>query len=190
MPRSQSDLSNTAIRIFLQNVGSFYDAERGFEPFKPNARQKQEVYAFFNSCCAYCGVPLDPDLSTLDHLIPLNRTALGLHAWGNVVACCRHCNKDKHHKNWMDFLTIKAGPKARSRRNRILAFVAHYRYKPELGLHAIAQNLYEDVGEVGMTLLRLRFRQAQEIIRNITTPAPKAQKTTRRQEPRRNSLKG
>lgn len=169
MPRSQSDLSNTAIRIFLQNVGSFYDTERGFEPFKPNVKQKLKVYEFFDSRCAYCGVLLDLDLSTLDHLIPLNRTALGLHAWGNVVACCRHCNKEKHFNNRLEFLTIKAGRRAKQRRDRILAFVEHYRYRPELGLHAIAQNLYEDVGEVGMTLLRLRFRQAQEIIRAITT---------------------
>jgi hypothetical protein len=168
MPRSQSDLSNTAIRIFLQDVGRFYDTERGFEPFKPTARQKQEVHEYFNGCCAYCGASLDPDSATLDHLIPLNRTALGLHAWGNVVACCRLCNKEKHFNNWLDFLRLKAGNQFRSRRKLILAFVDHYRYKPELGLHTIAQNLYEDVGEVGMTLLRLRFKQAQNIIREVT----------------------
>src|SRR5438132_5333284 len=167
MPRSQSDLSNTAIRIFLQDVGAFYDTERGFEPFRPSARQKQEVHAFFDRHCAYCGVVLDGDLSTLDHLIPLNRTALGLHAWGNVVAGCRHCNKEKHFKNWQDFLRAKAGEQFEPRRKRIMEFVEHYKYKPELGLHTIAQNLYQDVGEVGMTLLRLRFKQAQETIRAI-----------------------
>jgi hypothetical protein len=167
VPRSQSDLSNTAIRIFLQDVGAFYDTERGFEPFRPTIRQKEEVHAFFSRCCAYCGVSLDADLQTLDHLIPLNRTALGLHAWGNVVACCRHCNKEKHFKNWLDFLRLKAAEQFEPRRKRILQFVKHYRYKPELGLHTIAQNLYQDVGEVGMTLLRLRFKQAQETIRTI-----------------------
>jgi|KBSSwiStaDraftv2_1062776.scaffolds.fasta_scaffold384316_3 hypothetical protein len=168
MPRSQSDLSNTAIRIFLQNVGSFYDTERGFEPFKPTNRQKQEVHAFFNGCCAYCGKLLNPELSTLDHLIALNRTALGLHAWGNVVSCCRDCNKEKHYKNWLDFLELKAGKKFRVRKQRIDSFVLHYQYNPELGLHTIAQNLYQDVGAVGMTLLRLRFEQAQDVIRAIT----------------------
>jgi HNH endonuclease len=172
MPRSQSDLSNTAIRIFLQDVGSFYDTERGLEPFKPTIRQKQEVLAFFDGCCAYCGILLDEDLSTLDHLIPLNRTALGLHAWGNLVACCRHCNKEKHFKNWLEFLGAKAGDHFEARRDRIITFVDHYRYKPELGLHTIAQNLYQDVGEVSMTLLRLRFRQAQETIRAIIGPTP------------------
>ena len=170
MPRSKSDLSNTAIRIFLQDVGSFYDTERGFEPFKPSARQKQEIHAYFDGHCAYCAAILDGDSSTLDHLIPLNRTALGLHAWGNLVACCRGCNKEKHFKDWQEFLRTKAGAEFTPRRERILSLVAHYRYKPELGLHTIAQNLYEDVGEVGMTLLRLRFRQAQETIRAITKP--------------------
>ena len=168
MPRTQSDLSNTAIRIFLQNVGRFYDTERGFEPFIPTNRQKAEVHKFFNDCCAYCGTVLNPDLATLDHLIPLNRSALGLHAWGNVVACCRNCNKEKHYKNWLDFLPVKAGDELCARQNRIEDFVKFYRYSPELGLHTIAQNLYQDVGEVGMTLLRLRFQQAQDVIRAIT----------------------
>jgi hypothetical protein len=165
MPRSQSDLSNTAIRIFLQEVGNFYDKERGFEVFKPSIKQKEEIHSFFGKKCAYCGTGLDSDLSTLDHLIPLNRTALGLHAWGNVISCCRGCNKEKHFKGWEGFLQGKAGPLVEQRRERILLFVAHYRYKPELGLHAIAQNLYEDVGAVGSTLIRLRLRQAEENIR-------------------------
>jgi hypothetical protein len=165
MPRSQSDLSNTAIRIFLQEVGNFYDIERGFAVFKPSIRQKEEVHAFFNNECAYCGTPLIADVSTLDHLIPLNRTALGLHAWGNVISCCRGCNKEKHFKGWEEFLQAKAGHLTAPRRTRIFAFVEHYRYKPELGLHSIAQNLYEDVGAVGSTLIRLRLKQAEENIR-------------------------
>jgi hypothetical protein len=168
MPRSQSDLSNTAIRIFLQHVGSFYDTERGYEPFKPTIRQKLEVHDFFSGRCAYCGTLLNQDLATLDHLIPLNRTALGLHAWGNVVACCRHCNKQKHYKHWIDYLQLTAAKSFLVRKGRIDEFVNHYRYRPELGLHTIAQNLYQDVGAVGMTLLRLRFEQAQDIIREIT----------------------
>jgi len=168
MPRSQSDLSNTAIRIFLQEVGNFYDKERGFDIFKPTKKQKQVVHLFFGGCCAYCGVALDGDLTTLDHLIPLNKTALGLHAWGNLVACCRHCNKEKHFKYWVDFLRSKAGEQFESRKARIDNFVTDYKYDPELGLLTIAQNLYQDVGEVGMTLVRLRLRQAQETIRQIT----------------------
>lgn len=167
MPRSQSDLSNTAIRIFLQEVGSFYDVERGFEPFRPTARQKQDVHEFFSESCAYCGAQLDSDIATLDHLVPLNRKSLGLHAWGNVISCCRRCNKEKHFKGWEDFLRVKSGVEFEKRRSLIFGFVKKYNYEPELGLHLIAQNLYQDIGEVCMTLVRLRFEQAQDAIRAI-----------------------
>lgn len=174
MPRSQSDLSITAIRIFLQEVGSFYDKERGFEVFKPSAKQKAEVHAFFAGQCAYCGTALDGDLSTLDHLIPLNRTALGLHAWGNVVPCCRSCNKEKHFGAWEVFLAKKAGQDAPLRHAQVLSFIEHYRYRPELGLHLIAQNLYQDVGAVGSTLIQLRLKQAEANIRAILGNEPAA----------------
>jgi hypothetical protein len=167
MPRSQSDLSNVAIRIFLQEVGAFYDTERGFEPFKPTPRQRQAVYDFFGGCCAYCGIALGPENATLDHLIPLNKAVLGLHAWGNVVACCRNCNKEKHSKHWQSFLASKPDGALVSRQARILEFIHYYKYDPELGLHQIAQNLYQDVGAVGMTLVRLRLIQAEETIRAI-----------------------
>jgi hypothetical protein len=140
-------------------VGNFYDKERGFEVFTPTAKQKRSVYLFFDDCCAYCGHGLDADNATLDHLIPLNRTALGLHAWGNVIACCRFCNKEKHFKDWLRFLQTKSGEE----------FVSHYKYDPELGLHVIAHNLYQDIGEVGMTLVRLRLKQAESVIRTVVT---------------------
>ena len=129
---------------------------------------------FFDGRCAYCDDWLDRDSSTLDHLIPLNSPALGLHTWGNLVACCRHCNKEKHFKSWEEFLRAKAGDQLNSHRAPIVALVAHYRYKPELGLHTIAHNLCQDIGEGGMILLRQRFKQAQETIRAITTN-PEAQ---------------
>ncbi len=43
--RSKSDISNSAIRIFLQDVGKFYDQARGFEPFGPRMAQKPELFA-------------------------------------------------------------------------------------------------------------------------------------------------
>jgi len=39
MTRSQSDLSNTAIRIFLQDVGAFYDTERGLAGWPYNKKK-------------------------------------------------------------------------------------------------------------------------------------------------------
>jgi hypothetical protein len=43
MARSKSDIANSAIRIFFQDVGRFYDTTRGFEPFVPKKAQKEEL---------------------------------------------------------------------------------------------------------------------------------------------------
>lgn len=48
MARSKSDISNSAIRIFLQDVGKYYDQARGFDPFTPKVSQKDELLEFFN----------------------------------------------------------------------------------------------------------------------------------------------
>ena len=43
MGRTKSDISNSAIRIFLQDVGKFYDKARGYDPFGPKKYQKEEL---------------------------------------------------------------------------------------------------------------------------------------------------
>ena len=59
MPRTKSDIANSAIRIFLQDVGKFYDEERGLDPFRPKRGQKQELLEAFGHQCCYCGEPID-----------------------------------------------------------------------------------------------------------------------------------
>lgn len=168
MARSKSDISNSAIRIFLQEVGRFYDEERGFAPFVPKVGQKDALLKFFHSTCCYCGKCIDEKTLSLDHLIPMNKTALGLHAWGNVVPCCRDCNDKKQQINWEKFLSIKcSGTEFDKRKARINKFVAEKKYDPTLNLHKFAGNLYEDVGEVVMTLIRLRYKQAESEIKAI-----------------------
>ena len=58
MARSKSDISNSAIRIFLQDVGRFYDETRGFEPFGPKVAQKEELLNFFNNLTFYWNLRL------------------------------------------------------------------------------------------------------------------------------------
>ena len=72
MPRSKSDISNSAIRIFLQDVGKFYDEERGFEPFGPKVAQKDELLNFFKHQCCFCGEPIDRKSLSQDHLIAMH----------------------------------------------------------------------------------------------------------------------
>lgn len=167
MARSKSDISNSAIRIFLQDVGKFYDEARGFEPFVPKVAQKDELLNHFNYECCFCGTPINRQSLSQDHLIPMNKSALGLHAWGNVVPCCSPCNNEKQQKPWREFIVDKAGPTADERTQRIDSFVASKNYDPSLNLHEYADNLYEDVGQVAMTLINLRYKQAQDGIKKL-----------------------
>jgi hypothetical protein len=167
MARSKSDISNSAIRIFLQDVGKFYDQERGFEPFAPKVAQKDELLEYFNSECCFCGTKIERESLSQDHLIPMNKTSLGLHAWGNVVPCCSPCNNEKQQKPWKEFIKAKAGDLAAQRIKKIEAFVKSKNYDPNLNLHEYADNLYEDVGQVAMTLINLRYKQAQDGIKKL-----------------------
>lgn len=167
MARTKSDISNSAIRIFLQNVGKFYDEARGFEPFGPKVAQKDELLNFFNHQCCFCGESIDRKSLSQDHLIPMNKKALGLHAWGNVVPCCSSCNNEKQQQPWLIFIVLKAGEKSSERIKRIQEFVALKNYDPSLDLHEFADNLYEDIGEVAMTLINLRYKQAQDGIERL-----------------------
>ena len=163
--KSKSDISNSAIRMLLQAAGSYYDEARGFKKFNTKGEEWQKVLKLFSNSCCFCGVALTADDATNDHLIPINKTALGLHAWGNIVPCCRGCNKEKHYGDWEPFLKKKSPGKLYSRRRDvILEFQGLYKYNPNLKLQDIANNLYEDIGEVSATLIHLRLKQAQAII--------------------------
>jgi len=155
------------MRVFLQKVGDAYDVARGFERFKPTTKQWNEVLAVFSHRCCYCGRSLQLEFTTKDHLVPLNKEHLGLHCWGNVVPCCADCNRQKQHKDWRRFLQQVSGIENESRTKTIEAFIATYKYSPNLQLSEIAGNLYEDVGALAMTLIDLRFKQAQERINRL-----------------------
>lgn len=167
MARSKSDIANSAIRIFLQEVGKFYDEARGYTPFGPRVAQRDELLEFFHHKCCFCGKIIDRKSLSQDHLIPMNKENLGLHAWGNVVPCCSSCNNEKQQRNWRQFALAKDPQNAHRRISLIESFVAHKKYDPELDLHDFAGNLYEDVGEVALTLINLRYKQAQTAISKL-----------------------
>ena len=170
MARSKSDISNSAIRIFLQDVGTFYDQERGFDPFRPTVKQKDQLLDYFGYQCCFCNVDIDRKSLSQDHLIPMNKSHLGLHAWGNVVPCCQRCNNEKQQKPWQAFMTEKADiDDAEQRTGLINSFVADMRYDPSLSLHKYADSLYEDEGAVATTLINLRYKQAEEAIKLLMT---------------------
>lgn len=169
MARSKSDISNSALRIFLQEVGKFYDEARGFEKFGPKKKQKEELLNYFDYQCCFCNKEIDINSLSQDHLVPMNKTSLGLHSWGNVVPCCQACNNEKQQKPWIDFLKTKSSSSSvfKRRQKIIQEFVKLKNYDPNLNLHDYADNLYQDIGEVAMTLIRLRYKQAEEGINEL-----------------------
>jgi hypothetical protein len=125
MARAKSDIANTALRIFLQEMGVAYDVERGLKPYS-SARPAKDftvVRAFFGDRCCYCDVDLGTVRTAQDHLIPMNKTSLGLHAWGNVVPACLDCNARKQAREWHAFLVERAGQSAAERYRRVTEFV-------------------------------------------------------------------
>jgi hypothetical protein len=166
--KGRADVANFALRAFLTKVGHRYDELRGLAPFRPTKNQWFEVVAFFEGACCYCGAALKNDDSTKDHLIPLNKRSLGLHAWGNVVPSCRACNAAKHHGGYEPFLRSRCSETDyASRCANLRKFQEVYRYQPTLALLEIANNLYEDVGTVAMALVDLRYKQADKVLKGM-----------------------
>jgi len=60
-----------------------------------------------------------------------------------------------------------AGQSEPERRKLVESFVAFKNYNPELDLHEYANYLYADVGEVALTLIQLRYKQAENAIKKL-----------------------
>lgn len=71
-----------------------------------SAEDWQGTVESFGNRCAYCG---SKDALSMDHVVPLNKTALGLHCLGNLVPACRSCNTKKSAKDFREFLSGDAG---------------------------------------------------------------------------------
>jgi len=164
MPRSRADIANTAVRIFLHEVGVAYDEENGREPYKKSKHFKT-VQEFFGERCCYCGIPFTQSPAVEDHLVPTNRTDLGLHAWGNIVAACRECNAKKQGGDWRDFIIERAGPDAAERHRRMRDFLKKYDYAPNSAdIRDITAELYDEVGEIAMTLIRAKIKRLRSTL--------------------------
>jgi 5-methylcytosine-specific restriction endonuclease McrA len=162
VPRARSDIANTALRIFLQEMGAAYDEERGRSPYN-GRRDFSEIREFFNGQCCYCGTEFSASApANQDHLIPMNKADLGLHAWGNVVPACQACNNARQRRDWRDYIIERAGARAEERHSRVRAFLADYGYDPNLDLRSTAEALYEEVGGVAMTLIETKIRRVRE----------------------------
>jgi HNH endonuclease len=161
VPRGRPDIANTAVRIFLHEMGIAYDEERGREPYK-KTKHFQTIQTFFSGRCCYCGIDFSTEPAVEDHLVPTNKTDLGLHAWGNIVPACRECNAKKQGADWRDFIIQRADTSAPERHARMREFLAEYQYDPPGDLRDVAGELYDEVGEIAMALIKTKIKRTRD----------------------------
>lgn len=85
---------NLLVRNILSNLG-----EESF-----NGQDWKETKEYFSNQCAYCGAESE---LVIEHVIPINRVALGEHRLGNLIPSCRSCNSSKAGKSYLEFLEGK-----------------------------------------------------------------------------------
>jgi hypothetical protein len=61
--------------------------------------------------------------------------------------------------DWRDFIIQRAGADAAERHRRMLDLLVEYDYKPSVDLRDVAGELYEEIGEIGVTLIRTKIRR-------------------------------
>lgn len=154
-----SDAANTAVRAFLTKVGEFY-LGRSFNTGSGKGKADWERIRdnVFKGECAYCGVTGQP--LQIEHLLMFNRTEYGLHHPGNIVPCCKECNKrerkvDKSYTTWQEHLKVvcernKESNLYSTRKIKIENSIKDEKY-PELdekeqhAIRVIANSLYENI---------------------------------------------
>ncbi len=149
-----NDAANTAVRAFLTKVGAYYYKGKKFDTSNGHGKRIWESIKsdFGNSCC-YCGKTNEP--LGMEHLVMFNRTEFGLHHPGNVVPCCKNCNKrtrgkDKKPMDWRSHLKVISGPHYEQRLRKIEFHIKKYEY-PDLSnteiktIKVIAESLYRHI---------------------------------------------
>jgi len=154
-----SDSANTAVRAFLTKVGEHYLGHS----FNTGSGKGKALWASirdvdFDSSCAYCG-EVNENLQ-IEHVLMFNRAEFGLHHPGNIVPCCKKCNKrermaDKTYCNWKQHLIMVCESRNESdqieiRRKRILDNFEKHSYpklntNEEHAIRVIAGSLYENI---------------------------------------------
>lgn len=74
----------------------------------------------------------------------------------------RHVNNARQRTDWRDYIIQRAGADAGERHARVRAFVEEYEYAPGLDLRAVAEELYEEVGSISMTLINAKINRIRE----------------------------
>ena len=75
----------------------------------PTKQEENQLWAYFNSACAYCGKEIERKSRTghLDHVVSSSEG--GSNSIFNHVLSCATCNGDeKREENWLNFLLKKS----------------------------------------------------------------------------------
>lgn len=172
---TSADAANTAIRAFLTKVGEFY-LGRSFNTGSGKGKADWERIrdVVFESRCAYCGE--SKQALQIEHLVMFNRSEYGLHHPGNIVPCCKECNKrerkaDKNYTNWLEHLEIVCKRRdevdqINSRRLKIEKSISDESYpnlddKEQHAIRVIANSLYENIKNESSKSLEL-YKQLDE----------------------------
>ena len=112
MPRDTPSMAKNKIK---RSLSAIYDPH-------PSKTEVNCLWEYFDSCCAYCGVPLQREsrIGHLDHLVP--STESGSNGIHNHALSCARCNGDeRREESWQSFLSKKSSSEAefQERKSRI-----------------------------------------------------------------------
>ncbi|MGY1663884.1 HNH endonuclease [Geodermatophilus sp. SYSU D00705] len=168
--RSKADVPNRIVRIFLEHAGEQYDRSRGFKPY---SKMTDEVLDHFGCACAYCGAQGEPLVE--EHVVPINRESVGLHAWGNLVPACKPCNAAKRSFSWRQHMAALQlpSPVRVERTDRTAAFIAECRYEPDVEhLKLIVSKLYDLSDRQTRGLIEFGLLASAGVLQGLHEPAP------------------
>ena len=58
-----------------------------------------------HACCFYCGIKLNDNNATADHIVPVSNG--GNNTQVNLVVCCKDCNLERGNQSFRNFLKLK-----------------------------------------------------------------------------------
>lgn len=91
--RAKSDVANKLVSMFLHEISRKACSAGGLSV--SDQKYCDAVAQSFGRTCLYCGVILEKDRISVEHLEGMNRFRAGLHVPGNVGVSCRDCNREK-----------------------------------------------------------------------------------------------
>ena len=155
---TSSDSANTAVRAFLTKVGEYY-LDHSFNTASGRGKALwNEIKTDFENSCAYCG---EQGISLqVEHVIMFNRTEFGSHHPGNVIPCCKECNKrtrnkEKSYSGWEEHLKEICKKRGelksyKKRHDKISKNFIKFKYpvlndKEQHAIRVIANSLYENI---------------------------------------------